>query len=392
MKKQILKLLEENILSHKDIADQVGCTDRYVRKVKAKWLGSDTTQYEASSVLSALKTDGTIMTIDEYCDYYGIPREQARTYKLVTHTSKGAYYNIASNVVSEGSDFDLDLLKQNLKKALKNVSYKGDFKRAHDRPIVLSIADLHGGAYVDNLKKTKPYSIDILAKLLAETAEITNSHNSKMVNVHILGDLIESFTGLNHINSWKGLHKGMTGARIIKLMVTLLHENLLSRITNLNEVKIIAGNHDRVTSNKAEDTDGDAADLIAWGLSMIGYKVDFDPFVLSYKFDNIRYVLLHGDQGLSRKSTENIILNYGEQGVYNVVNEAHLHSLIGKRKPNVKEIKDITDDSINYRRVTNPSFFTGNSYSERLGFTSNSGFIIWKNNGRNVPHMLNYTL
>lgn len=36
--------------------------------------------------------------------------------------------------------------------------------------------------------------------------------NYSEVNILFLGDMIESFTGLNHKNSWKGLQKGMIGA------------------------------------------------------------------------------------------------------------------------------------------------------------------------------------
>jgi len=68
---------------------------------------TETNQYNKGiSQLSALKVDGTIMTIEEYCNHYKIPFEEVRTYKLVTHTSKGAYYNIASNPIKgEGFDF-----------------------------------------------------------------------------------------------------------------------------------------------------------------------------------------------------------------------------------------------------------------------------------------------
>ena len=63
---------------------------------------TDTNQYEKVSSLSALKEDGTIMSIKEYCEFYKIPFADVRTYKLVTHTGKGAYYNIASNQIEGG--------------------------------------------------------------------------------------------------------------------------------------------------------------------------------------------------------------------------------------------------------------------------------------------------
>jgi hypothetical protein len=50
--------------------------------------------------------------------------------------------------------------------------------------------------------------------------------------------------------------------RLLSLPQKILHEKLLSKINNLNKIYIVAGNHDRLTSDKDEDVDGGAADLI----------------------------------------------------------------------------------------------------------------------------------
>jgi hypothetical protein len=91
---------------------------------------TETNQYKsdsAVSVLSALKQDGTIMDIEEYCANYNIPFEQVKTYKLVTHTGKGAYYNIASRDVAIS-----DLLGDNIsaEDVLKDLITKMDLKAA----------------------------------------------------------------------------------------------------------------------------------------------------------------------------------------------------------------------------------------------------------------------
>jgi len=83
---------------------------------------TETTQYEgvAVSTLSALKEDGKIMNIDEYCAYYQIPKDQVKTYKLVTHSSKGAYYNIASRDVKDL--FNIEDFKEDLLKSISKIS------------------------------------------------------------------------------------------------------------------------------------------------------------------------------------------------------------------------------------------------------------------------------
>ena len=349
-------------------------------------LNTNTNQYqEDRKILTALDNNSRLMDIDDYCEFYNIPRDQVRSYKLVTHTGI-PYYNIASgNVEDEEIDISLDEIKELLR---NDISYTPIRQIKKGKIIVVSLADLHIGAYVDNLIKTKTFSIGTIIELLEKSVTIINEYNAKEVHVRILGDLIESFTGLNHKNSWKGLQKGMIGAEVIKFATKILHENFLSKIINLDTVSIIAGNHDRVTSAKDEDTDGDAANLIAWGLEMVGYNVEFNPFVISTVIDGINYIDLHGHDLISRKSTKDICWDYGKQGYFNFIREGHLHSIIEKLSVNQSsKFQTIKDDAIDHRRMNIPSFFTGNSYSERLGYTSNSGFIISYNNGNGIPNV-----
>lgn len=255
------------------------------------------------------------------------------------------------------------------------------------------VADLHLGAYIDGLVNTRDYSIPILIKYLETIVSNVNLMNYKEVNVLFLGDMIESFTGLNHKNSWKGLQKGMIGAEVIKFSVNILHEKLLSKINNLNHVKLVAGNHDRLTSDKDEDTDGGACDLIAFGLELRGYNIEFHPTVISTEIDGINYILLHGHKGISRRATKDICWDFGKKGVYNVVLEGHLHSIIQKLSVNMKgKFNIIKDDSVDHIRMNARSLFTGNGYSEDLGYNSNAGFSIITNNGKGLPNINNILL
>lgn len=354
---------------------------------------TETNQYEVSQVLSARKPNGQIMNIQEYCDYYNIPREEVRSYKLVTHTGV-PFYNIASGNVADLDEVDIEEVKAIIAEGIKSYKYEPKDILQSEGEAVVTIADLHFGAYIDNLLKTKPFNINILSDMLNEIAEVVNKkHKGCKVHVHILGDIIESFTGLNHINSWKGLQKGMIGAEAVKLATTVLHKDLLNNIEKLASVKIISGNHDRVTSNKAEDTDGDVANLVSWGLELIGYNVEYNPFILTHLVDGINYILLHGHDSISKKTTKDICWDYGKQGFFNFITEGHLHSIIEKlsvaQRRNYSTVKD---DSVDHRRMNCPSLFRGNSYSERLGYTSNSGFIISENNGKGVPNVYFYAL
>ena len=131
-------------------------------------------EIESVSTLSALKPDGTIMTIEEYCTFYKIPYEQVRTYKLVTHSSKGAYYNIASNQIKGDNykDFGKELLEDLAKMAGKPTTV------VRTRPtevesylLVVDPCDLHINKLADAFEVGEDYDSQIAVKRAKEGVE-----------------------------------------------------------------------------------------------------------------------------------------------------------------------------------------------------------------------------
>jgi predicted phosphodiesterase len=335
-------------------------------------------------VMSAWDDKGFMMDIDSYCKCYGLPRADITSYKLITHTGTPHYNIVFKEQVGLPSDFDyLGELEKQIKglRPLKP-TYKGQGIG------VATLTDFHFGAYISAMNITPEFSIDILCKMLRQSAYRINRMNYKVVHVHILGDLIESFTGMNHKNSWKGLDKGMFGVSAIKLFVKLFKEHFLDVLNNIGKIKMVAGNHDRVTSDNNEDTDGGGAELIAYALELIGYEIEFKRDVLTHKVDGVNYILNHGHLGFTnKKSTQEICWMYGEKGVFNFITEGHLHSRIAKlNAKQVSSFKMITDDSIDCRRQVCPSLFTGNSFSEDGGWSTLAGFIITESsmNGKGI--------
>lgn len=329
-------------------------------------------------VLSAWNNNtGKILDINEYCSVHNLPHEDVRSYKLITHTAI-PYYNIQFREKElDESSLDAEFVKLHLQNAL---NFKVDSKASKllgENIGVIKIADLHYGALVQNLLRTPDYNPNILAEKLSVAAEKINSRSFDLVHIHFQGDLIESFSGLSHKNSWKSMDVSIIGAQAVKGCVELLHKHFLSKINNVGEIKIVAGNHDRVTSDNKEDENGDAANLIAWGLELIGYNVEFNSNIITHEVSGVNHIILHGHNIVSKRPTKEIIWDYGKQGMFNLVIEGHLHSIIEKLSVSQRNSFQTTkDDSIDHRRIVCPSFFTGNSYSERLNFFSNSGFMI----------------
>jgi hypothetical protein len=89
----------------------------------------------------------------------------------------------------------------------------------------------------------------------------------------------------------------MYGVNAVTKFTEVIQEHFLDRLENLDKIKIVAGNHDRVTSSKDEDTEGGAAYLVAWGLKLLKYDVEFSPRVLTHVVGDICYILNHGHLG-----------------------------------------------------------------------------------------------
>lgn len=113
---------------------------------------TETKQYGRASVLSARKEDGGIMSAEEFCKHYGLPYEEAKSYKLLTHT-KYPTYNIASHNVNEDvrEQITPEFIEELVKKHNKKFKYQkrlvfedGDFV---DR---LVFTDVHIGMEVSS--------------------------------------------------------------------------------------------------------------------------------------------------------------------------------------------------------------------------------------------------
>lgn len=344
-------------------------------------------------VLSAWDSEtNTVLNIEEYCKKYNLNYKDISSYKFLPHHYSQPTYNIVFKENKVADSLDIDRVKGVLETEINKV-YEHKFTEADcDKAGVLKWADLHFGAYIRGLLKTRDFDADILRKGLMESVDDFNCLGFKEKHVHIQGDLIESFSGLNHINSWQSMDNEMIGAKVIKMVTKLLHD-ALSKVENLKTVKITGGNHDRLSKNNDEDVKGGGAELIAWALELMGYDVEFHPYVISHKVDNINYINLHGDKKVSTKTSEEIVSMYGKHGLYNLITEAHLHQsmekLTAKQRSKYQVIKD---DKLNLRRFTLKPFFTGNYYSETLGYVANAGYcIIWQND-RGLPKILDNTI
>ncbi len=261
-------------------------------------------------------------------------------------------------------------------------------KKKSKRIGVAANADMHLGAYSDDLLRAEKFNIGILSQKLDAMVNSINSFGLDEVHLFNLGDNIESFTGLNHRNSWKGLGKGAFGVRAVILVFEIIAERVFSRVKNLKSINLVSGNHDRVSSEADLDPRGEATELLAYMLNREFSKLDvnFHPLLISREIDGISYVATHGHNGLSKQEVSKILFDHGKQGIYNVVMQGHYHCRTMRKESSSKPFKVdkmnvVSMDDANYRHVTVPPMFTGNFWSDSHGWASASGYNLFQNNG-----------
>ncbi len=263
---------------------------------------------------------------------------------------------------------------------------------------VVNIADIHMGADVSNLVKTPDFNLDVVREHFKTIAAYVNSFKYKEVYINLLGDYFESISGLNHLNTFKSLGKGQYGANIIKLGVGIISE-FFSSLENLKQVNLISGNHDRITPKADVDNEGAAADMLAYCLQLVfpDLKINFHPYLISDEIDGICYILTHGQFALDKKDAAKIVKEYGSHDKYTLWLSGHIHSrkttkVLRTRHMAFDQFDAVSMDEASYRKIVLPPVFTGNYYSETLGYTSSGGFVISENNGRGKPIVIDIPL
>lgn len=229
-------------------------------------------------------------------------------------------------------------------------------------PIVLALADLHTGGYSEGDELIPDYNIEEVRERLDYIAQVVNAYQ-RPVHVKILGDLIESFTGLNHNDTWKQIEKH--GMEVAVIAYDLIYE-FLSKLKYFRTLDMIGGNHDRITQSFGGDKQGQVAYLVH---EMLKRKIDdlssrFSPILLNAVHDDVSYILSHGDKRISKSDASELILKYGKQEMYNVLLHAHGHE------------EQVTKNTRNLRVHQIPPVCPPNQYAVENGYNGASGFVI----------------
>lgn len=268
-------------------------------------------------------------------------------------------------------------------KIRKPYSTRGNANGPED--LLISIADLHIGAKTEGLIKTRNYNSEETITRLNAIATRVNSLHAKSANICILGDLIESFSGMNHSNTFEGIN--MHGGKVVVEAYKIL-SNFFESVDNLKGVKIIGGNHDRASASNKDDVHCTIAGIISFMLQE-KYKgifsIEYSDLILSQDLDsNLRIIMAHGDKKVLKAAGASLdakVIEFGSQERFNVILTGHLHS------------RGINEDKCHFRWYKTPSIFSGNYYSESNGWNANPGYyIIYQDSDTKLPVVMDCPL
>lgn len=252
-----------------------------------------------------------------------------------------------------------------LGKDVKPFKHIIDSSSSADAPIIVAIADLHLGAILTKTHLVPDYNVAKCREKLHYIAQVINETGSP-VHIKFLGDYIESFTGKNHKDTWKQIEKH--GMEVSLEAFDVINE-FLGKVNRLIDVEMVSGNHDRVTSDNQDDKDGQVAYLIYELLRRFtNVPVKYDTDILSSVHDGVCYIISHGHKKLSKMQPSELIMQYGKQGMFNVLLTGHGHEEL------------ILHNSANYQCRQVPPIVPPNEFATSLGKSSMQGFTIVKSN------------
>lgn len=239
-------------------------------------------------------------------------------------------------------------------------------KKEDPNEIYAMVTDIHIGAKTEGLLTTPNYDRDVIETRLDAVALEINSKNAANVRLCILGDIIESFTGTNHINSYQSMD-GSFFAELYFQAYDIL-DNFFSKIHNLKTINIIGGNHDRAVPDHTLDQFGTIAEILAGSFKRMYssvYEVNFSNLVMSKQFGKSNIIMAHGDKKiLKTEMFQASVRQFCVQGAMNYVFTGHLHS------------RNVKLDKGDMRWYQVPAIFSGNWYSEVNGWNALPGFYL----------------
>ena len=136
--------------------------------------------------------EGRIMDIDEYCSHYGLPRDDIKSYKLVTHTSV-PYYNTQFNEKITEPVVDLECFTRIIESYVEPKQINPVYNSSYEYNRLIK-SDVHIG--MDNGKNE--WNIDTQNDAIRVMANETVNYGGRHLIIDDLGDYMDGYNAKNN--------------------------------------------------------------------------------------------------------------------------------------------------------------------------------------------------
>lgn len=250
---------------------------------------------EAKFVLSAWNKKGHMMSIDEYCEFYKLPRKDISSYKLVSHTGT-PFYNIVfkENVLDIKTEIDFDaIIKKHIKPIndtfVKSYSNTSDFDSLtySDLHIALETNKDNNSMYADNWNAKEVLK---LADLIVE--KTLKNQLSDRLYVDDLGDLMDGYNGLTTRGGHE-LPQNMTNEEAFDCALSFkmrIVDKLYSHYNYIEFNNICNDNHSGSFGYFVNKAFKDIAELKYKNVKVVNHR----QFISHYFVNDICFVISHG--------------------------------------------------------------------------------------------------
>lgn len=184
--------------------------DSYKVKVKTK-SDSKTSDYSGPNfIMSAWnKETGRVMNMDEYCEYYNLPRKDVKSYKFVSHTGTPHYNIVFKECIEDKFDKDFDsIIDDIVAKHIKPVKVKKmDICLYDDFADRLVYTDVHIGMNVNpsgySMFGGKWDEEELMERCDIMVNAVIENRKGRELYIDDLGDVLDGWDG----ETTRGGHK-----------------------------------------------------------------------------------------------------------------------------------------------------------------------------------------
>ena len=209
-------ILEENPevdLAHRTLRRQVANHRKPTAQVN-KDIGSEGASYTYKGTEPIHTLEDAIKYFEIDTGKWEVARFTCNSWEAQSKTGPIPMHQVKVQLVPKPYEVDLGEVIHDLRHTLDGFTIQ---QEPGSNTAVLALSDFHIGAKVEAMGNTPDFNVQTVVQRLQTVATAVNNEHYDEVYVCLLGDFIESFTGINHQSTWHELEHRGHGTNVVIL-------------------------------------------------------------------------------------------------------------------------------------------------------------------------------